>query len=548
MKILLIFPPQAQPFLPHLALPALQAFIRADGRHRVEILDVNLESYEYFLSGRFLQNRDSAFMEAIENSKNELRRKTEQFSPSSYYSAISSLHEGLEEVGKRYPGATLTLKDFKIGHSISASEQIIRATKDHLQNPYIGFFEREVIPGLKDKSPDIIGISISWPSQIIPGFTLSRMIKSALPGTHVTIGGSMTTHLGDFLIHKRKFFDLCHSFILYEGEIALLELANVLESRGKLEDVPGLIYPQGKKNVGFNKQKIPETLKTLPAPDFEGLPLDRYYSPGPYLPIAASRSCYWQRCSFCGHSYSSSHYRMRPVQMIFEDMLHLHETTGARHFYFVDDAIPPPVLDRLPMLIKESGKPFYWGGEIRFEKRMLKTDFSLAREAGCRFLLFGLESYCQRVLDLMNKGVDRNIVIPILRKSHEAGIINWVFIFVGFPGETAAEARATLDFITDNGSIIDVIAPGQFVLTRHSRVYQSQESYGMKKVESPSMEYDMMISFRYLPGDGPMPDELTEMLNATKTKPGFFKFLKPFITEVHMMFLEKSHYSSEDFG
>ena len=53
-KVMLIFPPDWYPSEPYLSLPTLTAFLRAAG-HEVIQKDVNLEMYDWFFSGDFLQ-------------------------------------------------------------------------------------------------------------------------------------------------------------------------------------------------------------------------------------------------------------------------------------------------------------------------------------------------------------------------------------------------------------------------------------------------------------------------------------------------------------
>jgi anaerobic magnesium-protoporphyrin IX monomethyl ester cyclase len=547
MKILLIFPPQAQPFLPHLALPSLKAFIDSNSSHEIALMDVNLLSYEYFLSQEFLSEQGKDFHENLESALSLLRCGEDYYDPPRYYNTIAIVQDCLREVSRRYPGSHLDLKDFRLEYSPSSSEQILKAAKDYGKNPYLEFFEKKILPLITAEKPEIIGISLAWPSQLIPGFSLARVIRNSRPDIHITFGGSMVTHLQNVLAHKRKFFGLCNSFLAGEGEMAFLYLLDALSQGGDYEKTPGLIYPESKKSIAMNPAESPENLAALPTPDFSGLPLTRYFSPLPYLPLSTSRGCYWNRCAFCSHAFSFSKYRPRPAMMVAEDIRKLHQCTGARHFYFVDDAVPPAILRRLPPLLAASSQDIHWAGEARFDKALLTTDFAAAHRAGCHFLLFGLESCCQRVLDSMKKGIDSSLVKDILTKSHDAGIINWVFFFLGFPGEKREEALLTMEYMLENRKIIDMIAPGRFILSRNSEIYESPSHFGILKSEEPSMEYDLLTTFQYLLKEGITPEEANEILNHYRVRPEFYKFLRTFVAEVHLMFLRKSHFSELQF-
>ena len=68
----------------------------------------------------------------------------------------------------------------------------------------------------------------------------------------------------------------------------------------------------------------------------------------------------------------------------------------------------------------------------------------LMYESGCRFVMWGLESGNQRVLDLIEKGTVLEDIRRVLRESAEAGLFNHVFTIFGYPTETWEEARDTL--------------------------------------------------------------------------------------------------------
>jgi hypothetical protein len=62
-------------------------------------------------------------------------------------------------------------------------------------------------------------------------------------------------------------------------------------------------------------------------------------------------------------------------------------------------------------------------------------------------LKLGLESGDQGVLDRMGKGVDLGTASRALRCLQQAGIRVYCYLLFGTPGETASEARRTLDFV-----------------------------------------------------------------------------------------------------
>lgn len=68
---------------------------------------------------------------------------------------------------------------------------------------------------------------------------------------------------------------------------------------------------------------------------------------------------------------------------------------------------------------------------------------------GCSNIQFGLESYNQRVLDLMDKNIDIAWIEPNIINCFEAGISVHLFFMTGFPTETLEEAKNTYHFANE---------------------------------------------------------------------------------------------------
>ena len=64
MKVMLLFPPNWNPAMPHLALPTLTAFLRA---HGVEVIqrDLNIEVFDEVLTRRHIESALTRLRRAI---------------------------------------------------------------------------------------------------------------------------------------------------------------------------------------------------------------------------------------------------------------------------------------------------------------------------------------------------------------------------------------------------------------------------------------------------------------------------------------------------
>jgi radical SAM superfamily enzyme YgiQ (UPF0313 family) len=540
---MLAFPPQSQPFLPHLAGPLLTAVLKKEGIDVVQ-RDFNLEAYEYFLTPEFLEKSGVPHQEAIgiEEVKQNLCTGKDFYSPSEYFLNIIRIQEYFQTISSNYEDLLFDLKNFDLGkYSTSSWDDIYNATFDRKSNIFIDFFE-EKIKDISKESPRILGITVSWHNQIIPAFTLARLVKKHLPDIHVCMGGSMISHLQEFLQYKRKMFSIVDSFIPFDGESGIIELVKGVKNND-LKNVPGIIYPL-KKKVISNKPQLCSSLDSLPTPDFEDLSLDKYYTAQKYLPVFASRGCYWAKCAFCSHHFSGSYFRTRSVENIFNDLNNLYDKYGCKNFYFIDDALPPSIALELSRMITKNNRPYRWAAEIRLENMMDESFFKELFSGGCRLLLFGLESANQRVLDSMNKGIKKETAENVIRFASQSGIITWVFFFMGFPGETSSEAKDTMNFLTENREYIDMIAGGNFILVKNSQVFKDPEKFNIKSIYSDK-ELDLQLSHYYETKEGMTKEESREVLKQFRELPESSKFLEYFVVEPHLLFFEKSYFTDK---
>ena len=114
----------------------------------------------------------------------------------------------------------------------------------------------------------------------------------------MTIGGSIFTRRADNIRRCPSLFELADDIVVFEGETALLELVRAAGQEGLQAEIPNLIYRQNGK-ITVNQPFYSENVNQLPAPNYDGFPLDRYLSPEPVLPVQFSRGCYYKDCAFC---------------------------------------------------------------------------------------------------------------------------------------------------------------------------------------------------------------------------------------------------------
>ena len=384
-KILLVFPPDWYPSEPYLSLPTLTAFLRSAG-HDVIQKDVNLEMYDWYFSRDFLRRILKKVPQQLDRLK-KIRRSRELTDEEvdlqlalcnctrGYISDLAERAEKAKEIVRsrefyesdklewvmntfREVTATISLvyaparicmppMETDLSYKLFMSSEVLEAVEDTQVNIYRDVFEEILKPAILAEKPDVIGISIVLRQQLFSSMTFCALIKEQFPDIHVTIGGNTVTRLREVLPDIPKLFALFDSAIVYEGETALLRLVEAIVSDGDLSHVPNLLFRDA-AGIHVNSESYAENMGELPPPDFDGLPLEKYFVPEPILPYLATRGCYWGRCEFCDHGEGyTAGYRTKRDWQIIEELTYLKNKYQARHFHFTDESYPPALFRKL---------------------------------------------------------------------------------------------------------------------------------------------------------------------------------------------------------
>ncbi len=533
-KVLLLFPPEWVPTAPYLALPSLTAVLRQHG-HEVVQKDVNIEMYDRFFSDDFLvwvQTRMRMQLHALDAkarhqwlTEQELEHKAllesrlaTDFAAriddaerakavvrgEAFYDAdrlewaLNTFRSVMQVISAAYYPASLVFypMESNLGYRPGVSKEVFACLDDERVNVYRDICRQLVLPVVAKERPDVVGVSIGTQMQLMAGLTFCKLIKEAYPDIHVTVGGNVITRLQEELPRYETFFtQVFDSAIMYEGEHALLWLIEALNGQRDLASVPNLMF-RDETGIHVNKEVYTEKTTSLPLPDFDGLPLDSYFSPVRILPYLATRGCYWGRCTFCDHGQGYfDQYRGMPAHEVVKQVKALKDTYGATHFLFADESYPPALFKKVSQLLVDQNVGIKWTTLIRFEETLSAEDMALAARSGCCTLYYGMESANERVLGLMDKHVKASIIARNLADAAKAGIWNHVMAFYGFPGELREEAEDTRRFILDHQPSIHSVELFYFVAYRHTPIVRHPERFGVTIHKQE--DYDLPLDYYY---------------------------------------------------
>lgn len=169
----------------------------------------------------------------------------------------------------------------------------------------------------------------------------------------------------------------------------------------------------------------------------------------PMAPIITTRGCPYS-CTYCSAPITAGkRMRCRDPMKVVDEIEMLVNDYGVKEIQIEDDnftlvrehcvAICEEILKRNIKVI--------WSlpNGVRIDK-LDKELLILMKKAGCVSMALGIESANQRILDLIKKQLNKEIVRKTCKLIHEVGIETTGFFMIGFPTETKQEIKNTIDF------------------------------------------------------------------------------------------------------
>ncbi len=151
-----------------------------------------------------------------------------------------------------------------------------------------------------------------------------------------------------------------------------------------------------------------------------------------------------------------------------------------RRFFFVDECVHPGFALGFARALEKYGvADCHFVAMARPEPAFDREVLSAVARVGFEGLLWGMESSSDRVLRLMRKGTKVRSILEVLRCARDVGLSNFLFLMIGFPGETPDEARATIEFLRRHRDQVDGAQLSRFVVYEASDIGQHPERYGV---------------------------------------------------------------------
>jgi anaerobic magnesium-protoporphyrin IX monomethyl ester cyclase len=520
MKVLLIAPPvsnigQAPP-----SISTLAAWLRRAG-HDCEQWDAGIDAFHYFHSTAYLSRaariievrsaRDASYtresvvelaqsaqlvVSNIEKAKSSLQRPGVENDIEKMCGSLETIRDAGSLISIAHGMSRLSYSRFDIPGALADWQSLADAIRDKNRNIFIDYFREQTLPRIGQASPQLLGLSVSYHSQLLPAFTLATMVKEAYPELPILLGGAFLKAVQDDLERMPSWVVPADGICIGDGEPTLEHYTKAIEAHEGFLETPNLLVPKGDRYTSTGRFKQ-ISLDDAPIPMLlsEGLELGSYVVPRYAIPLPVARGCHYHKCVFCNISNQAREtYRCRKASLCVSDIEALVHECGTEWFDFPTDSVLPKNLEQLARTLIEKGPKIRWAAEVFLDRRLTDDIIALLAKSGCRCLRFGLESACPKTLDSMDKKIDLGEVSRILKSCHQHGIVTGVMMIIGFPTETQRELLETVEFLQTHALDIDLLTLHPFTVSPGSRLASQPELAGIhllprRAVLTPSLPF-----------------------------------------------------------
>ncbi|MFA6548437.1 MAG: radical SAM protein [Candidatus Margulisiibacteriota bacterium] len=312
----------------------------------------------------------------------------------------------------------------------------------------------ETLSWVIKEAPDYVGSTTMTATMDITGKFYAKL-KKELSKVKIIVGGPHVSAVPEQTLREFAAIDIV---VVGEGEETIAELMPILASGGELVAVKGLVFRENSRIIKTGNRAPIRDLGTTPIPAFHLLKFDLYRSYGwngwlngvrsPIGVVFTSRGCIG-KCNFCGaRCVFGQGMRFFPIDKIKEEIDLLVNKYNIRILYFQDDTFTvnrKMVKDICDYLIT---KGYNRKLEIMVSARvdtMHEPTLKIMRQAGIRWICFGVESGDQNILDRMDKGTTLKQIRQAFELVNKLGFCVVGNYMIGSLDETRETAMETID-------------------------------------------------------------------------------------------------------
>lgn len=336
---------------------------------------------------------------------------------------------------------------------------------------------------------DVVGFTSTF-EQTAASLWLASAIKERHTGVRIALGGAnFEGPMGRVYLESFPFVDYVATG---ESDLSFPALCEAL--REGRDDVPPGILGRRDLEAPSPARPVPAAvsdLDALPVPDY-----DDYFqvlasvggparSEGflPWLPLEASRGCFWGErspCTFCGLNGEARAFRAKSGARVVAEADALLSRHGPLPLHLADNVAGETLLGDVAAAWASRPSPPRSFVEVR--ATLSREGLARLRDAGVASLQPGIESFSDSTLRLMRKGVTGARNVAVLRWCEELGVVALWNLLYGFPREDPGDYPATLALMKKLVHLRPPTAVAPIRLDRFSPHFEDPGAHGFTEV------------------------------------------------------------------
>lgn len=350
----------------------------------------------------------------------------------------------------------------------------------NLERDAYGVIDRLV----RERGATMLGVTVMPGPQLADAVPLCKRLKAAHPSLTIIWGGYFPT----------QHYDVCLSaeYVDYvvrgHGEVAFLELVDVLARGGTPLNIPGIAYREPSGEIAPSlPAPIPHPEKLADFP-YHRVDVERYvrrtFMGSRTLSHHSSYGCPFF-CNFCavvnmvnGRWLPQSAERVANTVRMLVDKHHLNAVEFYDNNFFTAEKRVAEFSERIIDL------KIGWWGEGRIDTMLAYDDstWELMRDSGLKMVFLGAESGSDETLKRMDKGgrASTQKTLEIAEKMARYNIVPEMSFVVGNPPDPEGDTRGTLEFIR---KVKHVNPRTEVIIYVYTPVPLSGELYDQAKAE-----------------------------------------------------------------
>lgn len=358
-------------------------------------------------------------------------------------------------------------------------------------NPYLHFIENQVVPLITSYQPEVLMLA---GSPTLASFAIAKLAKILFPQILIVATDFDSDYyslckIEHLLVKNSAFFSVYDCVILKNEEDVIERIISLQKiSTSTLSNIPNIMFCLDAGQTIIKTDSLRSVVKEHALSDT--IFTSKYVHNMKAFP---QNKCYWDRCSFCG--INNKYYKTDNCEWDIDSLIEKIElllSRGIKKIWFLDEAIPYPVIEKFASRIIEKDLHFVWHIRTRIEPQYMNaTLIDKLFQAGLRHILFGLESASKRILSLMEKTNYINdylyIAESIVKEFTHRGIQVHFSTIIGFPSETEDERKETASFLCHLSDTYCNFTynVNSFYLDVGSKIFRRWEEYNIVSLSFP---------------------------------------------------------------